>query len=303
MIYYDCRYCAEWFYSDDDRWDHEETYHGIWRCEPCDKAFSSPTGLHQHYVQSPRHPYCQKCRRHFDDFTALRDHYNDQHYYCTACGSVFDFEIGLHEHCRQKHADRYCVPCKKMFQNANNLDNHRRSAIHQGRTIFCPMQGCGRSFVSTAALVLHFESGACVSRVTRDQVNRFVAQIDRSNIITNPTRMIGGPAPMSTGGSSIVTRTWATERAWNGTDYECYLCHRTFRTLPALNQHLDSPAHAEKLYRCPRAWYGCGAEFSTLSAFCQHVEGAKCGVRRFQSEFDRVMGQLSGNMKRLTMGH
>ncbi|KAI0352478.1 hypothetical protein OH77DRAFT_1409060 [Trametes cingulata] len=299
MPYYDCQYCWDCFFTQDDLLDHEQDYHDIWRCVDCNRSFSSPTGLHQHYVQSPRHAYCQRCRIHCRDFADLREHYEDQHYYCTACGSIFDFEIGLHEHCRQKHADRYCVPCKRMFQNANNLENHRRSSIHQGRTIPCPVQGCGGLFPTTSALVLHFESGACVSRITREQVNRYVQQIDRSNIITNPSRMISYG---SGGSSTIVTDVWATERAWNGTHYECYLCHRGFRSLVALNQHLKSPAHAEKLYRCPQAWYGCGTEFRTLSAFCQHMEGGSCSVRRFQGEFNRVLDQLSGGLKRLTMG-
>ena len=75
---------------------------------------------------------------------------------------------------------------------------------------------------------------------------------------------------------------WATERAWNGLYYECYLCHRTFGSLDALNQHLDSPRHGDKLYHCPTGLRGCGAEFRTLSGFCQHVESEQCGVHRFQ---------------------
>ncbi|KAI0637525.1 hypothetical protein C8Q77DRAFT_1046942 [Trametes polyzona] len=295
VVYSDCNLCSASFYNQDDLWDHEDRDHPV--CELCQKRFVSPWALTQHYVQSPRHAYCQRCDEHFSDWEELYDHYDTEHYRCTECNSIFDFEVGLHEHCRQKHPDLYCVPCKRLFQNPNNLDNHRRSAIHQGRTVQCPMKNCGRSFVSKAALILHLESGSCVSGMSRQDVNKIVAQIDRSNIITNPARMIAG-APGSA--RPTVTGMWATERAWNGTGFECYLCHRTYRSLPALNQHLQSPAHTDKLYRCPSAWYGCGAEFSTLSAFCQHVEGGKCGVRRFQNEFDRVMGQLSGGMRQLT---
>ncbi|EIW62192.1 uncharacterized protein TRAVEDRAFT_164034 [Trametes versicolor FP-101664 SS1] len=296
MVFH-CQLCPSSFYWEDELFEHEDDFHPI--CGPCNKRFSSQWGLTQHYVQSPRHAYCQKCRRLFPDWSALYSHYDEQHYYCSVCSSIFDFEVGLHEHRRQKHANLYCVPCKRMFQNANNLDSHRRSSIHQGRTVQCPMQGCKGTFVSTAALVLHLESGACVSRMTRDAVNRIVVQVDRSNIITNPARLITG-APTS--GGTTVTATWATQRAWNGTHYECYLCHRGYKSLHALNQHLQSSAHAEKMYRCPQGWSGCGAEFGTLSAFCQHVEGGKCGVRRFQGEFNRVMGQLSSGMKQLTMG-
>ncbi|KAI0771681.1 hypothetical protein BD413DRAFT_604432 [Trametes elegans] len=124
-------------------------------------------------------------------------------------GHAHAHHVGLHEHRRQKHADRYCVPCKRMFQNANKLDSHQRSATHQGRSIVFPMQGCGRAFVSTAALVLVLESDSCLSRVTCDVVDRVVAKYDRSNVITNPARLISGPF----GGGSTVTDMWVTDRA------------------------------------------------------------------------------------------
>ena len=87
--------------------------------------------------------------------------------------------------------------------------------------------------------------------------------------------------------------------AWNGSAYECYVCGRTFRSLDALNQHLRSPAHAEKKYHCPSAWHGCGTEFKTLSGFCQHVESEQCGVWRFKGKMDRVIDGL-GSGKRIT---
>ncbi|KAI0325435.1 hypothetical protein GY45DRAFT_1364490 [Cubamyces sp. BRFM 1775] len=297
-----CDRCDRFFSSEHALWQHEQDSNMHHICYKCNKDFTSAWALIQHYTQSPRHPYCQRCDEHFDDYEELYDHYEDAHWYCRPCNTIFDSELGLHEHRRQKHADRYCVPCKRMFQSASNFDSHRRSAVHQGRSIVCPMKGCGKAFVSSAALVLHLESGACVSRVDRDTVNRIVERFDRQNIITNPSRMIaGGPGSASSRKPTVVDQ-WATERSWNGAGYECYLCHRTYRTLPALNQHLRSPAHEDKLYRCPRGLYGCGTEFSTLSAFCQHVESGRCGVCRFRSEVDRVLEGLSSKMKRLTMG-
>ena len=177
----------------------------------------------------------------------------------------------------------YCAPCKRTFKDNNALRHHLRSTLHQGRTVDCPMKGCAKSFVSRAALVLHLESGACPSRVTRAMVNRIVAALDTGNVITNPARLLSG------GSGADVTGSWATERAWNGAQYECYLCHRKFATLPRLNQHLASPAHAEKMYRCPVVLRGCGAEFRTLSGFCQHMESEQCGVHRFKDAMDRYI--------------
>ena len=121
--------------------------------------------------------------------------------------------------------------------------------------------------------------------MTRAMVNRIVTSLDKNGVITNPARLIGGPSS----GSGGVTHTWATTRAWNGSAYECYLCHRKFATLPRLNQHLASPAHAEKMYHCPVVLRGCGAEFRTLSGFCQHMESEQCGVHRFKDAMDRYI--------------
>lgn len=95
-------------------------------------------------------------------------------------------------------------------------------------------------------------------------------------------------------------KTWATARAWNGQAFECFMCNRHFRSLNALNKHLTSPAHEEKKYRCPHSYSGCGKEFPTLSSLCQHVESEICEIRRFNSQFQRQIEDLTNNMKRIT---
>ncbi|KAI0743127.1 hypothetical protein C8Q80DRAFT_1273676 [Daedaleopsis nitida] len=172
-----------------------------------------------------------------------------------------------------------------MFTNNNALRHHERSTFHQGRTISCPMKGCSKSFVSRAALVHHLESGGCPSRINRTMVNRIVSKLDAGGVITNPARLLEG--------GRTVTGSWATEHAWNGAKYECYVCHRTFTKLFGLNQHLNSPAHTAKFYRCPGQWGGCGMEFKTLSGFCQHVESEQCGVHRFKNAMDKFVDGLS----------
>ncbi|KAI0076296.1 hypothetical protein K474DRAFT_1598176 [Panus rudis PR-1116 ss-1] len=72
-------------------------------CRDCDREFSSRVGLIQHYVQSPRHPYCQECNEHFDTEDDLVMHCKEHHYYCDKCPKNFHFARGLYEHLRQKH--------------------------------------------------------------------------------------------------------------------------------------------------------------------------------------------------------
>ncbi|KAK7692187.1 hypothetical protein QCA50_003810 [Cerrena zonata] len=260
-------------------------------CYECDRDFTTANGLIQHYVQSSFHSYCQRCSKHFDNDNTLRTHYEDAHWYCPSCNRFFVNETGLHEHNRQSHW--YCESCRRTFQNENNLNVHLRSSIHQPRRLKCPGRSCDATFVTEAHLVLHCESGTCPSGVTRQAVDRVVASIDRGNVITDPRRMIESS-------NSPVTQTWATGRSWNGEAYECFLCHKEYRSLSSLNQHLQSAAHQDKKYRCPPAWDGCNAQFKTLSGLMQHVESGSCDVERFRRRFTKVITDITDGMRMLT---
>jgi Zinc-finger of C2H2 type len=150
--------------------------------------------------------------------------------------------------------------------------------------------------VSRSALVSHFEAGTCPSGLTREQLNRIVTRMDRNNVITNPARLIKGPDGYA---PATVTKTWATDRSWNGDAYECFLCNKTFNTLHALNAHLQSPRHQEKIYRCPNRT-SCGMEFQVLSSLTQHVESGKCGVNRFK-DVQNALDSLVSGVRRLTV--
>jgi Zinc-finger of C2H2 type/Zinc finger, C2H2 type len=206
---------------------------------------------------------------------------------------LFKTRAGLQEHDRDVHV--YCTDCQRSFQNQNNLRHHLSSNLHQPNTVVCPGSGCNKSFISPAGLALHFESGACPSGMTRNQLNRLVVRADRNNVITNPTRLLGGPGGYDPPPSATV---WATGRSWNGTAFECFLCNATFRTLANLNQHLQSPRHESKIYRCPKS--DCHIEFVTLSGLCQHVEGGSCGVRMFR-QVRNVMDSLTRGFNAITI--
>jgi hypothetical protein len=164
------------------------------------------------------------------------------------------------------------------------------SRLHQPTNVRCPGRGCNKSFVSPAALTLHFEAGTCPSGMTREQLNRLVVRADTNNYITNPNRLLTGPLGWNE--PPPPTTMWATERSWNGVAYECFLCNGTYRQLAHLNQHLQSSRHLEKIYRCPKS--DCGTEFATLSGLCQHVEGGSCGVRKFRKVRDTMEGLMTG---------
>ncbi|KAJ7264778.1 hypothetical protein C8J57DRAFT_407549 [Mycena rebaudengoi] len=287
----ECDRCQRWFNSYSALHQHENNSPHHFICQDCDLDFTSWMGLKEHYVQSRAHAYCQQCDEHFDDTEDLETHYETAHFFCAQCRKIFKNQFGLDEHYRQSEQHHYCVPCKRLFMSASNLRFHLNSATHQPKDVICPGRGCGQAFVSRSALVLHLESGNCRSGATRQIVDRYVRQYDTNNVITDPSRLLTG----GSGGDTV--RYYATAAAWNGAAYECYLCHRGYRSLPALNQHLASPAHEDKIYVCPLST--CRAHFPTLSGLCQHIESERCGVAKFKV-VQNTMESLVGGMRRLT---
>lgn len=78
--------CMQWFECKDDLFSHEDDEHSY--CFECGIQFASYPYLTQHFVQSPHHAYCQRCRLHLDDDQDLRNHYEDKHAYCGDCNKV-----------------------------------------------------------------------------------------------------------------------------------------------------------------------------------------------------------------------
>ncbi|KAK7026332.1 hypothetical protein R3P38DRAFT_2949282 [Favolaschia claudopus] len=276
-----CDRCDRYFGSYSALRQHEQNSPNHHFCDDCDRDFATDYALKQHYANSPRHDYCQSCDSHFDDEDELEEHYIEDHHYCGKC-------LGLHEHYRQSANHHYCGECQRHFQTASNLTSHLNSSTHRPKDVRCPGKGCGMSFVSRSAMLLHLEAGTCKSGADRKVINRVVQTYDTQNIITNPARLITG------GGNTTYA---ASERAWNGYAYECYLCHADYRTLAALNQHLASPRHQDKIYVCPLS--SCRVQFTTLSGLCQHIESERCGVAKFRV-VQNTMDDLLGKMRRLT---
>ncbi|PCH42950.1 hypothetical protein WOLCODRAFT_102839, partial [Wolfiporia cocos MD-104 SS10] len=156
--------------------------------------------------------------------------------------------------------------------------------MHTNQQYTCPGNDCSKAFGTPSAVIQHLESSACTSGMTRQRVNRMAIAADRGAVITDRARIAADNERLSMP-ESVATTAW-----FNGSSYECIICHRTCRTLVGLNRHLRSPAHSEKIFKCPRQWSGCGKAFNTLSGLVQHVESGVCGVRKFAPELSPGSG-------------
>ncbi|OSX58514.1 hypothetical protein POSPLADRAFT_1152740 [Postia placenta MAD-698-R-SB12] len=246
--------------------------------------------------------YCKKCSRWFVSMAALQDHQQNSSRHvrtipCDGCNAFFHTWNALQQHRLAKH--NYCAPCERHFRSAQGLAMHLDSLAHRLRRFVCPGRHCSRRCKCAAGLVAHLESGACASGMDRSSVNSLAVDIDQSNIITNPTRLLSYHDGVITTGTVITA--YATPRSFNGRSFECFMCHRHYQTLEGLNEHLASPAHDEQLYRCPQALHGCGTEFRTLSALCQHVESEKCRIRRFNAPMQKVIESMASALKGLIL--
>ena len=119
-------------------------------------------------------------------------------------------------------------------------------------------------------MTMHLESGTCESGITRQIVDYKVRSRDEKPVINQR------PVPYSraTGGVDL----WATNAAYNGRYYECYICSKGFLYITHLNQHLQSRRYERTVYHCSH----CGTEFALFISLIQHVESETCGISRFR---------------------
>ncbi|KAK3330832.1 hypothetical protein B0H66DRAFT_76166 [Apodospora peruviana] len=180
----------------------------------------------------------------------------------------------------------FCRPCDRKFQNSNNIKQHLNSRIHRGTNIKCPF--CGNQYATATGMVHRLEGGSCsvASGLNRDEVYRIVRSKDPSGIISK--KLIGWTGDQADSGGYE-----ATDRAWNGDQWECYFCHREFGSRHALSQHLNSPVHRHNMYHCPKPY--CRMDFKTLAAIINRLESESCGAMRFEAVQRRIGDIVSGN--------
>ncbi|KAI1261906.1 hypothetical protein F5Y18DRAFT_189590 [Xylariaceae sp. FL1019] len=258
-------------------------------CGTCRKSFPAGYNARLNHLRMTGHQMpafeCDKCACFFNGETARISHMsraNHFKYQCHKCHETWPTEGQRTEHEHEYHY--WCDECSRSFNNHNNLKMHLNSRIHRNYEIPCPF--CKKHHNTATGLAYHVESGSCPNAkgLTRDVLYKAIHSKDPNGIMTN--NLIGWH------GSSHYE---ATNQAWNSQcrAWECYICHRLFQSISALNSHLNSPVHQEALYHCPKST--CKQQFKTLAAFCNHLESESCGFMRFDSVQRNFGNVVSGN--------
>ena len=169
-----------------------------------------------------------------------------------------------------------------LLISSDQPPQHLNSRTHRGANVPCPF--CNRGFTSASGLSHHLESGGCPHgrAVNRQTIYNTLRQRDPNGIITNNLLEWHG-------------ETWSTTNAWNGSDYECYLCHHRFQGMRGLDAHLKSPRHMQEIYHCPNS--GCRTQFKSLAGMFNHLESESCGFMKFGGVQERVGGVIAGRQR------
>ena len=148
----------------------------------------------------------------------------------------------------------------------------------------CPF--CKRGFTSASGVSHHLETGSCPNAkgLNREAIYKELRQRDPNGMITNNLLEWHGET------------TWSSTSAWNGNQYECYLCHRQFAKNADLDRHLKSPTHLQQIYHCPNKMR-CGSQFKTLAAMFNHLESESCGFIKFAGVQKNVGNFLSSGQR------
>lgn len=248
---YECATCTDTFYYGEDCDEHMDDYDHWAECDTCNNLFRSQRSCDQHMnALGHRAPQfeCETCPDQFFCENAVDNHMDSMDHWAT-----------------------YCAPCGRKFNNSNNLRMHRNSSIHRGTGLNCPF--CQTAFVTASGASHHVETGSCPNapNLNRESLLKIVQASDRQGLITN--KQIGWQ-------DEEHLEYMVTDRAHNGYNWECYICHREFNTSKALNQHVNSPVHKQKAYHCPNG--NCPKEFISLAGLFSHLESESCAFMRFE---------------------
>ncbi|EYE90133.1 C2H2-type zinc finger protein [Aspergillus ruber CBS 135680] len=289
---FECEECGDEFWYREDLTEHLEDYNHWRECETCTRIFTTQRACNQHMNDTdhwaPRYE-CESCDREFMSRNSANRHMNAVGHWapkvpCESCSAKFHTQQAADQHMKARnHFKNYCRTCDRRFINENNLRAHLNSKTHRGTNVPCPF--CKTKYTSANGLAHHLETGSCpsASKLNRETIYRMIRERDPHGVITKRQIEWHGRA------TAVYT---ATDRAFNGSHWECYICHRQFRLRHHLNQHLNSPVHQQKVYHCPKR--ACAKEFVTLAGLFNHLESESCGMMRFENVQRHVGNVIQG---------
>ncbi|EGC48252.1 conserved hypothetical protein [Histoplasma capsulatum var. duboisii H88] len=227
---------------------------------------------------------CESCTREFSSQHSADQHMNALGHWkpkfpCETCTQMFRTQNAA------DHYKNYCEDCGIRFQNQNNLEMHFNSKVHRGLSAVCPF--CEARYTSASDIAHHLERGSCprAPNLNCESILRAIRERDPHGVITNKQLTLHNESNVDY---------IATDRAYNGLSWECYICHHKFDSKSALNMHVNSPVHKQRVYHCPNSKRKCSKQFSTVAALFNHLESGSCAFMRFENVEQHLRSMLQG---------
>jgi len=309
-------------------------------CESCEKQFGTLTAFKQHKASVRHHPLSDLkcplstgCDKTFTSPSALILHLESGN--CTSGMDRLKLNAIIHEHDTARHITYQenagstvstvadvaglltgldslsIVESSEGGVTGSTTDESDTDSEtwHSTETILTPTLTAIRN---TAASVTDHVVNATPDRSDAVSVvsSKSVCHI-AGGVVLTPTPSEWGyitdsrgltPASTSVNGSCVAAVTYDTVR----NNWPCTDCGKTFRQQNHLLAHLNSPAHAIKLFHCPTGVLGLHGRrkptlhFKTLSGLAQHIEAGACAggketldviVGMFEEEINAATGQ------------
>jgi hypothetical protein len=285
-------------------------------CGECHRPFASTSALNDH-TRDLGHSTefrCCDCNRSFKNIDALKQHLRD----ATHRPSKSSHDVSA------KSAKVKCPKCPQEFISHHALQQHITSPRHRPfSNIKCIASSCSKRFTTPSGLLHHLESGRCSSGMNRIRLNELASTQDTDRLITRETAaevLIEADSQLLSGNSEISSDSEQLEimtpssggvflshlstpgiltpnsgrtpmDSWINlslrAETSCPFCPSTrppFCDETALQQHLQSAAHSDRMFFCPLSFLDLSEKggdtkakaFKTLSGLTQHLESGAC---------------------------
>ncbi|KAF8537734.1 hypothetical protein BDD12DRAFT_845533 [Trichophaea hybrida] len=265
-------------------------------CWECNMVFRSTAQLHSHILMMhPPEFYCSKCNMVFYTVLQLQSHTLMMHppeFFCSKCNMVFYTILQLQSHTLMMHPPEFfCSKCDMVFYTVLKLQSHTLM-VHppEFRCSECSMAFCTVLQLQSHTLKMHSPQFCC-SDCTKACRTPQELQM-HINIFHTPSRPSSFHCcdcnksfssnrkflkHLKSGGGCIVK----TKKL-----FSCDTCGNSFSSQKKLNQHRASTKH--KIMKCLGS-NKCKRTFNTLPAMLQHLESGSCVSKMNRASIDTLM--------------
>jgi hypothetical protein len=314
-----CSDCGVHFSSRRSWDDHRKTakHASEFKCCNCDISFHDIHALVAHMEsRAHRRPLPAKATRQHKKHSLLASSSTE----CTKCRRKFPCSQSLQQHCaslRHKPLSRLECPigtnCRGSFLSPSALLQHLESGMcssgMQREEVHQIVESCDLGILS------HSPSTSLSSTVSGFQAYTTVGSTSwalASDAGSEWSMLTPSPSCVSADesseqwslleGSEPQLRDHLSLASMTAQALRCPMCpskRAEFLTLHSLQQHMQSPAHSPKVYKCPSLGQELdmithSIRFSTLGGLCQHLESDSCkgGKRALFRCIEFIQAQL-----------